>query len=433
MNIIYIHCHDAGRYLGPYGNNIETPNLCNFAAQAVTFRQAYSAAPTCSPSRAALLTGMTAHQAGMLGLAHRGFSLNDNRQHLAVFLAEHGYQTALSGIQHEWAFNGPQPPYEVIIPHGAPEDREDVRSDLRIGRNAATFLRDRTDERPLFLSVGFYYPHRILPPPDERFPADHAPIPAPLPDVPAVREDMAAYQTAAWWMDKAFGEVWLALQETGMAEDSLILFTTDHGIPFPKMKANLTDHGMGVAFILKAPDEKVPGRACDALISQLDFFPTVCDYTGLPTPKWCLGESLRPLMQDKPGATGRDEVFSEVNFHGGYEPKRAIRTQRYKYIRNYETEKFHPALCNIDPSPSKSWVLDQKLLPAPVAEEELYDLWQDPNESNNRATDPALADTLHELRGRLERWMKKSADPLLAGPIVPPEGARVTSPDSIDP
>ncbi len=428
MNIIYIHCHDAGRYLSPYGEAVCTPNLGAFAGGAMNFRQAYCNAPTCSPSRAALLTGVTAHQAGMLGLAHRGFQLRDNEDHLCPFLASHGYETALCGIQHEWAYPGP-PPYEKIIPQEGVENREDVENDLKIGRAAASFLRTRRDPRPLFLSVGFYYPHRILPPADERFPSGQAPVPPPLPDNGVVREDMAAYQTAAWWMDKAFGEVWSALKETGLADNSLIIFTTDHGIPFPKMKANLTDHGMGVTFLLKAPGQKV-GR-CDAMVSHLDYFPTVCDYAGLPVPERCLGRSLRPLAEEAEGATGAEEVFAEVNYHAGYEPKRAIRTAQHKYIRNYELE-YHPALANIDPCPTKTWMLANGLLRGPVPEEELYDLAEDPDETRNLAGSPAHAAVLEDMRARLNRWMKRTEDPLLAGPVPAPAGAIVDPPDAVD-
>ena len=101
MNILYIHTHDSGRMVSPYGVNAPTDNLLAFARDAAVFTQAYCAGPTCSPSRAALLTGTYPHQNGMLGLAQRGFGLTDYRRHLAQFLGRHGYHTVLCGIQHE--------------------------------------------------------------------------------------------------------------------------------------------------------------------------------------------------------------------------------------------------------------------------------------------------------------------------------------------
>ena len=100
-NILYIHSHDTGRYIQPYGHAVETPNLQHLAEQGVLFRQAFCANPTCSPSRAALLTGRWPHNNGMIGLAHRGSRLNDYSQHLARFLKTQGYETALAGVQHE--------------------------------------------------------------------------------------------------------------------------------------------------------------------------------------------------------------------------------------------------------------------------------------------------------------------------------------------
>ena len=102
-NILYLHSHDTGRYVQPYGHAVPTPHLQRLAEEGCLFRQAFCAAPTCSPSRAALLTGQCAHSSGMLGLAHRGFALRDGGQHLAQVLRAAGYHTALAGVQHESA------------------------------------------------------------------------------------------------------------------------------------------------------------------------------------------------------------------------------------------------------------------------------------------------------------------------------------------
>ncbi|MCU1260927.1 MAG: sulfatase, partial [Bryobacterales bacterium] len=99
-NIVYLHSHDSGRYLQPFGHGIPTPNLQRLASEGVLFRRAFSAAPTCSPSRAALLTGQCPHRNGMLGLAHRGFSMNDYRKHILHTLRPAGYRSVLAGLQH---------------------------------------------------------------------------------------------------------------------------------------------------------------------------------------------------------------------------------------------------------------------------------------------------------------------------------------------
>lgn len=101
MNFIYIHTHDSGREMEPYGAGAHNPSLMKLAEESIMFRNAHCVAPTCSPSRAAMLTGMTAHNSGMYGLAHRGFSLNDYSQHLVQYLGRNGFYTALIGVQHE--------------------------------------------------------------------------------------------------------------------------------------------------------------------------------------------------------------------------------------------------------------------------------------------------------------------------------------------
>lgn len=423
MNIIYLHCHDAGRYVQPYDARMPTPHIGAFAREAVTFLDAHCAAPTCSPSRAALLTGQSAHESGMLGLTHRGFRLRDDSQHLAVYLKQFGYETALAGIQHEWDPYQPESVrYETIVPPIDPWDTSDPENDLRIAESAVRYLRKRDKKRPLFLACGFFYPHRVFPAADPEI-GGEGPAPGILPDAPAVRADMAAYMTAVARMDAAFGRIWDELVRSGMAEDSFVLFTTDHGIAFPRMKCHLTAAGTGVALLLKSPAGKAAPRATPALVSHIDVVSTLCDYGGIPLPAWNRGRSLRTVLE---GATDehRREVFAEVTYHAAYEPKRSVRSKEFNYIRNYETA-FHPAMANIDPGPTKTWMQAEGMLPYPVPEEELYDLAADPDEQQNVADDPAYADMLLIYRARLDAWMEETHDPLLAGHVPAPANARI--------
>lgn len=432
-DVFYLHCHDAGRFLGPYHPWVPTPHLNAFAAQATVFNQAFCAAPTCSPSRAALLTGQTAHQAGMLGLAHRGFSLQNDSQHLVPYLQSFGYETALSGIQHEWDLrNGPSAVrYQHILPRARPWVAGDPALDRAVGQAAATFVRQRDSSKPLFLSCGFFYPHREFPV------ADPALVPTarldacPVPPSASAREDMAAYMTAARCMDDGFAELWQALQQPSKGRERLIIFTTDHGIAFPKMKCNLTGSGTGVALIVQAPDGQRPGQSVDAMVSHLDLFATICDYAGVPLPEWNQGRSLRPLLVGE-AVTHRQEIFAEVTYHAGYEPKRSVRTVDFNYIRNFELP-FHPALANIDRSPTKTWMKEHQLLNHPPPAEELYDLRVDPLETSNVAPQRQYQDVLQSMRQRLDDWMQQTRDPLRHGHVDPPPAAIVNAPDSPEP
>lgn len=427
MNLIYLHCHDAGRYLSPYGATVRTPHLDRFAEGALRFDEAHCAAPTCSPSRVAMLTGLYPHQAGMLGLAHRGFSMKDEARHLVPRLHRHGYETVLGGIQHEWSFSA-RLPYETVLPREGPGGVADPGNDLYVAGEVARYLRQRRDTRPLFLSCGFYFPHRAFPEPEPARLPNLLTLPRGLPDVPEVRRDFAGYATAVSYMDEALGVVLAALEQTGLGKDALIVFTTDHGIAFPGMKCRLTASGTGVALLVKAPDLASPGGALRDLVSQIDLYPTFGDYAGLE-PVAGEGRSLRPLLRGE-SRLPASEVYSEVTYHAAYEPMRAVRTVDHLYIRRFDLAH-HPALANIDRGPAKVWMHASGHLGAALPEEELYDLRADPEETGNLAQEPAQAALLNDCRSRLLAWMERTDDPLRLGPVAAPAGAFVTPPAAL--
>lgn len=417
-NILYIHSHDTGRYVQPYGHAIPTPNIQRLAEEGVLFRQAFCAAPTCSPSRAALLTGQSAHSSGMIGLAHRGFSLKDYNQHILHTLRKVGYRSFLSGVQHI-ARDPKVIGYDQILTTRGNE----------AASAAVRFLSDGPPQ-PFFLSVGFNVTHRRFPEPIEDDPRYCLP-PAPLPDTPQTRYDMAAFKASARIFDRYVGEVIQALERSGLSENTLIICTTDHGIAFPYMKCNLTDHGIGVMLIVKGPGGFTGGRVIEAMVSQIDIFPTICDLLEIEHPPWLEGKSMMPLIRGDAEEIN-EEIFAEVTYHAAYEPQRAVRTKRWKYIRRFD-DRTRPVLPNCDDSPSKDMWLRHGWRDHYVAQEQLYDLIFDPNEACNLAGDPSVSDVLEEMRERLRRWMEATDDPLLEGPVPAPSGARVNDPDGLSP
>lgn len=418
-NIIYIHSHDTGRYIQPYGHPVATPHLQQLAEEGVLFRQAFCAAPTCSPSRSVLLTGQYAHNNGMFGLAHRGFSLRDYGLHLIHTLKSVGYVAALAGIQHVAAAAETIGYDQLLGEHEGYNPQE----------KAVEFL-NNPPPQPFFLSVGFFDTHREFPS-DHDINPDYCQPPAPLPDTPAVRQDVADYKASARRLDDGVGQILATLRTTGLLEHSIVIYTTDHGIAFPFMKCNLTDDGIGVSLIMRGGDDFRGGKVIEGMVSHIDIFPTLCDVLGVEAPPHLQGHSLLPLIRNET-TTIRDEVFAEVSYHAAYEPKRAIRTARYKYIRRFDNRESH-VLPNIDDSPSKSVLLAQGLAEQPVARESLFDLTFDPTERNNLATNPGYAHILAEMRRRLERWMQETDDPLLAGNIPVPAGAVANNPDEVSP
>jgi arylsulfatase A-like enzyme len=439
VNVLYLHSHDTGRYVQPYGHAIPTPHIQRLAEEGVLFRQNFCAGPTCSPSRAALLTGQYPHSCGQLGLAHRGFELEHPERHLAWTLRRAGYQTALLGVQHV-VRNVPERLRDTGYEHVDVEKR----TAREVAAKAIAYLRAYAAggrERPFFVDTGTTETHRVFHAADataSRAEDARYCLPPPvLPDTPETRRDMADFKASARIWDAAIGEILAALDETALADDTLVVLTTDHGIAFPQMKCNLTDHGIGVLLIVRGPADVEGlrgGLVVDQMVSHVDVFPTICDVAGVTAPEWLQGVSLLPLVRGEV-ETAREEVFAEVNYHVPYEPQRCVRTSRWKYIRRFPPldEYRRPLLANCDDGLSKDVWLHYGWSNLDTSPEQLYDLVFDPQERRNLAGDPRCAAPLEEMRGRLERLMRETDDPLLRGPIPLPEGAIVSPPDLVSP
>jgi arylsulfatase A-like enzyme len=422
LNIVYIHSHDSGRYLQPYGHAVPTPNIQRLAAEGVLFRQAFSGAPTCSPSRAVLLTGQCAHQNGMTGLAHRGFSLNDYNKHLVHTLRTAGYQSVLAGIQHV-AAKPETIGYDTLL-------KPQTTSAKHVAPAAVEFLNSRP-KQPFFLDAGFFETHREFPLPTPADDPRYIQPPVPIPDTPETRLDMAAFHASARVLDNGVGQILDALDRNGLSGNTLVISTTDHGVSFPLMKCNLEDFGWGVSLIMRGPGPFRGGKVSDALVSHIDIYPTLCELLGIAPPNWLEGKSMLPLLRGEQKEIN-EELFAEVNYHAAYEPKRAVRTKRWKYIRRYG-DRNTPVLPNCDDGLSKNVWLEYGWKQKQLPRESLYDLIFDPAEHNNLATDTASAGILEEMRHRLDSWMEKTNDPLLRGPVPAPHGAKANNPDGLSP
>lgn len=419
-NILYLHSHDTGRYVQPYGHQVPTPNIQRLADQGVLFRQAFAAAAVCSGSRAALLTGQASHTTGMLGLAHRGYRLADTSRHLAKTLHDHGYFTALLGEQHLAA-----DPEDIGYEHVTVVDTFHAE---KVAPAAVELIADVPDDRPFFLSIGFFETHREYFEPTSVRDALYSAPPANLPDTPETRRDVAAFKASARVLDHGVGAVLNALDQRGVADDTIVILTTDHGIPFPGAKATLTDRGIGVMLLIRGPGGFHGGKVVDSLVSQIDLFPTLCEAANIPAPQWLHGKSILPLVRGD-ALDVNEEIFAGVTFHAAYEPQRAVRTRRYKYVRRFDHDHQRVVLPNVDDSPSKDLLVAHGWTERPIPDEQLYDLIFDPNEATNLVDDPAYQDMRTELSGRLHQWMVDTEDPLLAGAVEPAPGTVFNTPE----
>ncbi|MDZ7672044.1 MAG: sulfatase [Halanaerobiales bacterium] len=414
-NILYIHSHDTGRYIEPYGHLIPTPNLKKLAKEGVLFRKAFSAAPTCSPSRASLLTGQYPHNNKQFGLVNRGFELPDTSKHIVNVLKNKGYLSTLIGMQHIRS-NPNSIGYDNVL------DVKNNNSE-NVTPKACKFI-EKSIEEPFFLSIGFEETHRPFHELEDDTTINYTNPPTPIPDTYQTRKDMAEYKQSAKILDQGIGKIFKTLKENDLYNNTIIIFTTDHGIPFPNMKCNLSDHGIGVSLIIRGPYGFEKGKVIDSMVSQIDIFPTLCEIIGIKKPDWLQGQSFLSLIKgDKESIN--EEIFAEVNYHTAYEPMRAVRTNKWKYIRRYRN-RTKPFLSNTDESYSKDVLLENDWADTYIYKEELYNLMLDPNEADNLAYDKTKAEILEEMRNRLDRWMKETDDPLENGPVPRPESALVS-------
>ncbi len=439
-NILIIHCHDLGQHLGCYGvQTVQTPEIDRLAAEGVLFRNNFCVSPSCSPSRAAIFTGRYPHNNGVMGLCHANFAwdLHPTERHLAEYLADVGYRTAAVGVVHETG-SGPER-------CGYQEYASPVRA-APAATAAVEFLKKYAGEpgRPFFLSVGFFEPHR-LPYPDTDPPQEHGfcfpdfspddelgiQVPGYLRDTPGTRQELAELQGAIRHVDQQVGNILNALESFGLQEDTLLIFTTDHGIAMPRAKCSLYDGGIQTVFILRLPNR--PGwngsKTIHSLVSNIDILPTILDLVGAEeyfrsevTPE-IQGRSLAGMLDGRE-YNPRQEIFAEMTYHDYYDPRRCIRTESHKLIMNFSTAPFFM-------DPSQSWRPRSDTVSPPNRavdyhpDFELYDLQMDPWEKENLAGKPEFQSLEIGLLQCLYRHMVETADPLLMGAVMNPQHSRV--------
>jgi N-sulfoglucosamine sulfohydrolase len=412
-DIVFITCHDLGRHLGCYGvSSVRSPSLDRVAAEGVRFANSFCTSPGCSPSRAAIATGRYPHANGVLGLAHShfGWELGPEERHVARLLGEAGYYPALFGLQHV-TFHLPSLGFREV---------HDDRPADAVARNVAAFLKARDgQDQPLYLEINFFEPHRPFDfggvAPDT---SQGVTVPAFLPQSDAARQEFALMQGAIHKMDAAVGQVRAALEAAGRLENTLLVFTADHGIAFPMAKGTLYDPGITTALLMRWPAGGIGGgRVLEPLVSNVDLAPTLLEIAGAEVPERIQGGSLCPLLAGEP-YEARECVFAEKTFHNEYDPLRCVRTATHKLIARLEVANRAEVPADIMRGPLYGEMMDVILGRADPFE--LYDLRADPLERRNLAGTPEVAAVEAELKRRLVRWMRETDDPLLRGPVASP-------------
>jgi arylsulfatase A-like enzyme len=341
--------------------------------------------------------------------------LTADERHLAEILRDGGWETALAGVYHESREAG-----RVGL------KKEDGGKDcFSVAASADAVIRRFAGAgRPFYLQLGFFEPHRNF-----TF-AGTAPdssrgvfIPPYLVDEPSAREELAEYQGAIRKMDLAVGRVLASLEEAGVAENTIVIFTTDHGPPFPRAKCSVYDPGLAVCFVMRAPGRVEGGQVVTPMISNVDYLPTLLEMIGLPVAANVQGRSFLPLLEGRPYER-RSEIFGEMTYHDYCDPRRCIRTETHKLIVNFTCAPFFM-------DPSQSWRPRTTTVhperPAHAYHEgiELYDLVADPLEFKNLAGDPGMGAVRADLLKRLQRFLVETGDPILQGIPISPLHRRV--------
>lgn len=427
-NVVLIIADDLGMQLGCYGDRvIHSPNLDALAKRGTRFTRAYAAVASCSPSRATILTGLHTHQNGQYGLQHATHKQECYPwvRGLPNLLRQLGYFTGLIGKFH----TGPNASFQF--------DRLMLKTNgrdmNRFAQHAHDFLK-ASGKKPFFLVVGYQDPHRAAKgfgnepfakdPKEVKYDPKKVIVPYHLVDCDAVRKDLAEYYQAITRMDRGIGLIIEELRAAGVLDDTLIIFISDNGIPFPGAKTTLYNAGIHLPMLIAGPG--LPkGNTSDALVSYIDLAPTILDWAGGKVPTYkqtkLSGTSILQVLNGH-NPKGWDAVFGSHQFHEitMYYPMRTIITRKYKLIVNLDHKKEYPFASDLWASPSWQHVRINKLkmmgarsvasfLQRP--REELYDLTSDPNELKNLAALPEHAGTLADLRQRLRAWQSATNDP----------------------
>lgn len=441
-NILFIILDDWGgeTAVGPTGNPwIETPNMDRVAREGVRFNSAFTSNPKCSPCRATILTGRNSWQLKE-AVSHRGV-FPAGFDVFPDLLEAAGYRVGLTG--KGWSPGnyrtaagrtrnpaGPSFDLKEIVPVA-----NGIKVDDYAG-NFAAFLEDQPENQPFCFWMGFREPHRpyelgsgvLL---GKRL--EDVVVPDYLPDTPVVRNDLLDYAVEVEWADTQIGKALALLEERGELERTLVVVTSDHGMPFPRVKGQIYEASFHLPLAMRWGDEIKPGRVVEDFINARDFAPTFLEIGGVTAPAQMTGSSLLSILRSERSGwiEGRESMLIGKERHDigrphdwGY-PVRALRTPEFLFVQNFHPERW-PAgnpetdFTNCDPGPTKEEVKRlggyfQELALGKRPGVELYRITRDPDCLVNLAANPIYADTVEQMQTRMLSMLQAEGDPRALG------------------
>ena len=448
-NILLVIADDQSwRDAGAYGaKHVGTPAFDRLAAEGALFSNSFCASPSCTPSRSAVLMGRHVWQQQQAGTLYG--TMPPQIPLFPHLLEDAGYATGYTGkgwAPGDWKAMGSR-----RNPCGKEYNSRKHAKPVRPGiepadytENFRHFLDEKDRSKPFCFWMGSKEPHRVY---DEGSglrlgrKLEDAQVPEFLPDTPAVRSDLLDYYLEIEWYDQQLGRTLKLLEEKGLLENTLIVATSDNGMPFPRAKANLYDWGVRMPLAVRWGKQIRPGTVIENLVSHVDLAPTFLEAAGAKLPQGMAGHSLLPLLRGASMDTSREQVFTAMERHtmcrpnGGTYPMRALRTKDFLYVRNFAPDRWptggdflssnNTSHGDIDGGPTKDALFDPdtvRRFPGQIAlclnrrpAEELYDVASDTGQIRNLAGEPRFNQQLAELRGRLETYLRQTGDPRMAG------------------
>lgn len=450
-NILFVITDDqSAMHAGAYGDTAtKTPAFDRIAREGVLFEHAYTASPSCAPSRSAILTGRhiwEVEEGGiLLGMLRSKFQV------FTLMLEDGGYELGATGKTWGPGRLGPGWTRNIFGKVFAEERTVEPPPGLNpvdYAANFDQFFAERDETKPFFFWLGTTEPHQSYDVGAWKRAGkklEDARLPAWLPDSPETRGEILDYGLEIEHADNHLARAIATLEAAGELDNTLIIVTSDHGNPLPRSKCNLYDGGTRVPFAVRWPGHIPEGRRVDDFISLTDVAPTLLEVAGIAIPEVVSGRSLWPVLSSTDSGLideSRSFVVTAFERHTvarrnavGY-PMRAIRTDKWAYIRNYEPERW-PAgdpdynappqglFGDVDRGASKSYLMENaesdEVRPYYLMSfgrrpaEELYDMEKDADQMHNIAADPAYMETKQRLQWQLEEYLRGHDDPRMRG------------------
>ncbi|MGH8550929.1 MAG: sulfatase family protein [Methylococcales bacterium] len=391
--------------LGAFGNKVvHTPNIDALAESGIRFAKAYLTTSSCSPSRASILTGLYPHNTGAM---HLHQAVPGDKMLFPALLKQNGYHTASAG---KWHLGSPaQKAFDrvIITDSGSGSD------------NWLDTLRNRPANKPYFMWLASIDPHRPydVDTIEKRHNWQDIIVPPYLANSKITRLDISYYYDEISRLDDHVGMIIEELKNQGIYENTIVVFMSDNGRPFPRAKTSLYQEGIKIPLIISWPNHVHPKEINDQVVSSIDIAPTVLELSKIAVPPEFQGKSMVKTLF-YPNTPVRQYAFSEHNWHGWDAYERSVRNSTMMYVRNV----YPPyADCRIEDAPAfgelmrlhlegKLYERQELCFLNPRPKEELFDLTKDPFQLKNLALLPKYQDRLQQMRNALLEWQKATDD-----------------------